>query len=166
VNLDDNECLTSDVCSVDSECVNTMGSYFCLPSFVNTAHVVANPLLGTSGGDAVQVALKFEPGTTFNGLNTTIHDQYQLTQLQYGPTSAEYFFTPPADSLEWDYDINSGELLFGFNTTTGHSNFSNFTLRIMSCVSINILYIYIYIYDSRYRLWSKFVGVVNLGTRS
>ena len=97
-----------------------MGSYFCLPVFDNAALTISSdPLLGMNGGETAQVRLTFEPGTVFEGLNTTVDEQYQLTQLQYGPESRELLFTPSLDSLNLTYDQTSGALLIAFNTTTG-----------------------------------------------
>ena len=118
--IDNNECLTADICGTDSTCINTMGSYFCLPVFDNTAlSINYDPLLGMDGGEVGRVEIAFEPGTVFDGLNTTIDQQYRLTQLQYGPVSRELLFTPPLDSVGLTYDQPTGVLVIDFNTTIG-----------------------------------------------
>ena len=78
----------------------------------------------------VNVQLLFEPGTNFNAYYY-VNSFFTLTEVQYGVSSKEWYFSISLDMIEFNYNRTNGELLMSFYTIPGLSPTHLYNLLIL-----------------------------------
>ena len=98
--------------------MNTIGSYFCLPSIDSISAPII--LTNRSGGDSLQVNLTLEPGTAFTGsLGAPINGLFSLYNISYGVFESFLF---GANVMHVDYVPSTGALSYNLNTGPGYGS--------------------------------------------
>ena len=113
------ECIHLSPCGLGQTCVNTIGSYFCLPSISSV--VAPASLSSMSGGDHIQITVTFEPNTSFSVDTSIVNSLYSLN-VRYGAfdmIADEVHTVFTGDNIQMVYDPIIEELSLNFTTTSG-----------------------------------------------
>ena len=122
--VDIDECVELAPCSGGRACVNTVGSYFCLPMFNESSVNVSFPPVPLSGDGSnfARVVAYLEPGTSLAGLGDVADGLFELG-LSVGPADQAFAF----EVLPLlDYTVSTGELVLTFPVVAGDSQASLF----------------------------------------
>ena len=109
--------MSRNICVSNGQCINTVGSYTCLP-FLDVS-LPSNPdTITLNGGDSINVILQFEPNTILTNLvNESINGEYLFHEIYFA--NDDVMFEIPSSQLEYSYTEETGKLDLQIVTVAG-----------------------------------------------